>query len=127
VPLDVAHVRAALGFGYDVGAAWFSIDEKDAKFAPQKTGKRAVVLRQWSEGPIVQAFARSRTSTTGIVNPPHGHRREFAACWLGDEGRIVVAVRLPLARSLFTDSTYMCAEPDEATIAQVLAAPCPGP
>ena len=126
VTIDVAHIRAALGIGFEAGTAWFSLDEADVPFAPQKTpGQRAVVLRRWREGPVVHVYARSTTSRYGLVHVRHDHREEFPTCWLAKRARIVLARALPVKRRCLSDESYMCAEPDPAVTTAVMNAYCP--
>ncbi len=124
--LDLDRVRAALGIGYDEAGAWFSVDEAETPFAPQKSpGHRALLLRRWTQGPAVWVVARSRTSRSGMEHSSHGHRSEYPRCWLTQSARIVTARPFTVRRSLLTGATYMCAEPDPAVSAAVLACPCP--
>lgn len=125
-PLDLSHVRDALGIGFEAGTAWFSLDEADAKFAPQKSpGHRAVILRRWRQAPIVYVYARSASSAVGLVHQPHTHQRSFPNCWLRRTARIVWGRHLAVKRSCLTEAAYMCAEPDPAVTAAVMSAYCP--
>lgn len=123
VPIDVARIRAALGFGFDEGAAWFSVDERETGFAPQKSpGHRAILLACWSSGPVVVVYARSASSKEGVESPPHRHRPEFPSCWLSKHARVVTSYPLAVRRGLLTDDSYMCSEPYQGVTTAVLSA-----
>lgn len=115
LPLD--DLRAALGFGPTEGEAWFDLSEEIAKFAPQKTTNRAVILYKWGTGPIATLFARTGSRPQPLVNPAHTHQVEFPECWLRKQGWIVTARPLPIDKAHLTDDTRMCTEDDAATIA----------
>lgn len=126
--MDVSLIRAKLGIGPEAGVAWFSLDEADVGFAPQKTPKhRAVIVRAWrANSPMTWVFARSRSSRNGWEHDAHAHTAEFARCWLNEPARIVTTWPLTVKSQLLDSTSSMCAEPDEAASAAVLAAPVPG-
>lgn len=126
--MDVSLIRAKLGIGPEAGVAWFSLDEADVGFAPQKSPKhRAIVVRAWrANHPMTWVFARSRTSRHGWHHEPHHHETEFSRCWLNEPASIVTTWPLTVKTQLLDDTSSMCAEPDQATTAAVLAAPLPG-
>lgn len=124
--VDLDRVRAVLGIGFDEGAAWFSLDEKETPFAPQKSpGHRALLLRKWSWGPVAWVVARSRTSNAGLQHSPHDHKADFPACWLNSRALIVTDWCFTVQRKLLNSDSYMCAEPDASISAAVLVCPCP--
>jgi hypothetical protein len=126
--MDVSLIRAKLGIGPEAGVAWFSLDEADVGFAPQKSpGHRAVIVRAWrATDPMTYVFARSRTSRRGWDHDPHNHASEYARCWLHEKAKIVTTWPLTVKTQLLNDESSMCPEPDEAATAAVLAAPVPG-
>lgn len=126
--MDVSLIRAKLGIGPEAGVAWFSLDEADVGFAPQKSPRhRAVIVRAWrATDPMTYVFARSRSSRRGWEHDAHQHTEEYEKCWLTKRAKIVTNWPLTVKTQLLDDIHSMCAEPDEKVTAAVLAAPVPG-
>lgn len=125
--MDVSLIRAKLGIGPEAGVAWFSLDEADVGFAPQKSPRhRAVIVRHWqANAPMTYVFARSMSSDEGWAHDPHRHKSEYQKCWLNERAKIVTTWALSVKSQLLDSAASMCPEPDEATTAAVLAAPIP--
>lgn len=124
--LDLDGLRSMLGFGPVEGEAWFCQTEQVIGFAVQKSGMRAVILREWGTGPIAKVFARTTASQQRpeLVNPGHTHQATFPDCWLTRDASIVLSMPLPLDKAHLKQENRLCSEDDSSTVAAVMAAPC---
>jgi hypothetical protein len=125
--MDVSEIRRRLNIAPAVGAAWFSVDERELAFAPHKSpGRRAVVVRSWPDNsPLAWVFARSTTSSNGIDHQPHSHEPEYPRCWLALAAKIVTTLPLTIKKSTLDHNTAMCEEPDEAITRHLLSIQVP--
>src|SRR5699024_10543854 len=99
-------------------------DESAIAFAPHKTGRRRVILREWLDNsPIACVFARSASSTSGLRHGPHAHKVDYPRCCIDIHGRIVTAVPLAAKKKDLDHITATCDEPDPVVPRVVLSAP----
>jgi hypothetical protein len=121
--MDWDLLRARLDMPYQPGS-WFLLPEAQLGFAPQKLGRRPVMLGiPAGTGPIGSGCVRTTTwCRTGLRHPPHPRDGDHPICGINKRGWIVVKVPVNFDQALLHQVSYICTEPDGGVVARVVKA-----
>ena len=110
--------RALLDLEPVDGESWFLVTEKALGFAPQKDGRRPVILRQSGSGPLATVYPRTtRPNAHAPESPSHDHREQYPRCCISKDGWVLTGIPKTIARDDLGEPR--CREQHAATLEAV--------